>query len=134
MVRRTVLTIGILCGASVAAVLAVASEMSRAGSHLVERTVGRGPGSSAKTASGASDRGDNRLAHAPDEGSRGEYCRFPESRGAEAATAVPPDARGNSVDSMPLVTEGQSRVPDALPQAQCVGDTVGTPLILPSKR
>jgi hypothetical protein len=116
MVRRTVLAIGIVCGASSAAALAFASEISRAGSHLVERAVWGGRGRTAVPVSGTSVHGDGRIAASPNETPRGEYCRFPPSRAATAVAAVRADTlRGSSIGSTPLVLEGQSRIPDALP-------------------
>ena len=128
MVRRTVLAIGILCGASAAAALAFASDISRAGSHLVERAIWRRRGLTEVPASGTGAHGgDRRLVAAPDE-TRGEYCRFPPSGGA--VTAVPTHTLlGSAFGSTPLVTEGQSRIPDALPPALCAGDTAGTTLV-----
>jgi len=127
MVRRTVLAIVVLCGALAGAVLAFASEISRAGSHLVERAVWRRRAFTAVTASATSVQGDGRLVTVP-EPPRGEYCRFPPSRGSEAATAIPGDSvLGNSIGSTPLPLEGQSRIPAALPPALCAGDTVAVP-------
>jgi len=129
MVRRTGLVIGMLCGASAAAALAFASDISRAGSHLVERAIWRRRGFTAVPASGTGAHGgDRRLIGAPDETPRGKYCRFPPSGGA--VTAVPTDTLlGSSIGSTPLVTEGQSRIPDALPPALCAGDTAATSLV-----
>ena len=129
MVRRTVLAIGILCGASAAAALAFASEISRVGSHLVDGVAWRGRGVTPVPASSTSAHGggDGRLVAAPDETPRGEYCRFPPSRAAVTATVVPSDTfLRRSIGSTPLVLQGQSRIPDALPPALCPGDTVGT--------
>jgi hypothetical protein len=130
MVRRTVLAIGIVCGASAAAAFTFASEISHAGSHLVERAVWRGRGVTAVPASGTSVHGDGRIAASPNETPRGEYCRFPPSRASVAAAAIRTDTlRGSSIGSTPLVLEGQSRIPDALPPELCTGDTVGTPRV-----
>jgi len=128
MVRRTVLAIGILCGASAAAALAFASEISRVGSHLVEGAVWRARGVTAVPASATSGHGgDRRPVAAPDETPRSEYCRFPPSRGAVTATVVPSDTfLRRSIGSTPLVLQGQSRIPDALSPALCPGDTAGT--------
>ena len=130
MVRRTVLAIGILCGASAAAALAFASEISRVGSHLVEGAVWRGRGVTGVPASGRSghEGGDRRLVAAPDETPREEYCRFPPRRTSAAAPVIPTDTLlSNPIGSTPLVLEGQSRIPNALAPALCAGDTVGTP-------
>ena len=130
MVRRTLLAIGIVCGASAAAAFAFASELSRAGSQLVEGMGGRGRGVSAVRASSTSLQGDLHPVPAPDESARGEYCRFRPSRPAVTATAVPTDTLlGNRSGSTSLIVQGQSRVPKALPPALCPGDTVGTPFM-----
>jgi len=128
MVRRTILAIGIVCGTSVVAALAFASEISQAGSHLVERAIRRGRGFTAVPASGTSVHGDGRIATAPNETTPPEYCRFPPSRASETAVAAPTEApRGHAIGSTPLVLQGQSRIPDALPPELCTGDSVGTP-------
>jgi hypothetical protein len=125
MVRRTVLAIVIVSGASAAAALAFASEISRAGGYLIERAVGAGRGFTPVTAGVSAD---GRVVGAPNETPRGQYCLFPPSRDSEAATAVPTDSlRSTSIGSAPLVLEGQSRIPDTLPPELCTGDTVGTP-------
>ena len=130
MVRRTVLAIGIVCGASAAAALAFASEISRAGSHLVERAIWRGRGFTAVPVLGTSVRRDGRLAASPNDTLRPEYCRFPQSRASIAAAAVPTDTLlGRAIGSAPLILQGQSRIPDALPPELCTGDTVGTPRV-----
>ena len=130
MVRRTVLAIGIVCGASTAAALAFAPEISRAGSHLVERAVWRGRGATPVPASGTRVHRDGRIDASPNDTPRAAYCRFPPSRGSEGATAVPIETLlGNSMDSTPLAPPGQSRIPDAFPPELCTGDTVGTPRV-----
>jgi hypothetical protein len=127
MVRRTVLAIAIVCGASAAAALAFASEISRAGKYLIERAVGEGRDFTPVT---AGVNVDGRVVAAPNEPPRGEYCLFPPSRDSQAATAVPTDTlRSTSIGSAPLVLEGQSRIPDTLPPAFCTGYTVGTPRV-----
>jgi hypothetical protein len=128
MVRRSVLTIGLLCGASAAAALAFASELSRVGSR-VEGAVSREHGAAGVPSSGTSAHGDGRPVGAPDAIPRREYCRFPPGGGSEAATTVPADTLlGNAIDSEPLALQGQSRVSQALPPALCSGDTVRLPL------
>src|SRR5689334_11448767 len=123
MVRRAVLTISLLCGASAAAALAFASELSHVGSR-VQSAVSRGPGAAAVRSSGSSAHGDGRPVGAPDATPRREYCRFPPGGGSEAATTVPADTLlGNAIDSKPLALQGQSRVSQALPPALCSGDT-----------
>lgn len=130
MVRRTALTIGILCVASAAASLAFRSDIFRVGSQLVERAASTGRGVAGMPALGTGAHGDGRMVVAPDERARAEYCPFPPSRGQEAATAIPADTLlGNSVGSTLLARGGQSRIPGALPPALCAGDTVGTPPI-----
>jgi hypothetical protein len=135
MVRRTVAAIGILCGASAAAALAFASDISRARSNLVERAIWRRHGFTAVPASGTGAYGgDRRLVGAPGETPRGKYCRLPPSRTSIAAPLTPTDTPfSNSVVSTPLLLEGQSRIPNALPPALCAGDTVGTPPARSSK-
>jgi hypothetical protein len=128
MVRRTVLAIGILCGASAAAALAFGSGISRVGHHLVVRGAWTGRGVTTVPASGMRAHGSVRAVAAPAETPQGEYCRFPPRRGSEA-TAVPTDAAvGGTVGSTPLVLQAQSRIPDALLPALCPGDTAGPPV------
>ena len=131
MVRRTVLAIGILCGASAVAALAFASEISRVVSHLAEGAVWRGRDATAVPSSGRSARGvDRGLVASPDETPREEFCRFPPRRTSVAAPVTPTDMRlSDSLGSTRLVLDGQSRIPNAaLPPALCAGDTSGTPL------
>ena len=129
MVRRTVLSIGILCGASAAAAIAFASEMSRVGSYLVDGAVRRGRAVTDEPALGRSTDGDGRLVAAPDEAPPSEYCPFPRGRGASTATLVPADSLlGAPGGATRLALEGQSRIPDALPPALCAGDTTRTQL------
>jgi len=105
MVRRTVLAIGMLCGATGAAALAFRSGISRGPAHS-----------------------EVPIAASPEQIPRAEFCAFPPRGGSEAATAVPANTLlGTSAGLPPLARGGQSRIPDALPPALCQGDTAGPP-------
>jgi hypothetical protein len=131
MVRRTILAIGIVCGASAAGALAFASEISRAGRDLVERATWLGRGFTPVPAPPISVHGGN--VSSPNETPKGEYCAFPPAGGG-AEDLAPADTLLGAPVSSParLVLEGQSTIPDSLPPALCTGvSPTKTPLLPP---
>jgi hypothetical protein len=128
MVRRTILMVGIIVGASAAGALAFASEISRAGRHLVERATWLGRGFTPVPAPPSSVHGSG--LSLPNETPKGEHCAFPPAGGPSAGAFATADTLlGASVNSPPrLVLEGQSTLPDSLPPALCTG---GSPAVAP---
>lgn len=132
MVRRTILAIGIVCGASAAGALAFASEISRAGRHLVEHAtwLGRGFTPVPVPAGAVHETG----LSLPNETSRGEYCAFPPAGGSGARPLAAADTMPGASMSSParIVLDGQSTIPDSLPPALCTGESAAkTPLLPP---
>jgi len=131
MVRRTVLAIGIVCGASAVGALAFASEISRAGRHLVEHATSLGRGFTPVPAPPSSVHGGN--FSAPNETPKGDFCAFPPAGGSGAGALASADTLLGASVSAPgrLVLEGQSTIPDSLPPALCRGDSPAKPPLLP---
>src|SRR4030095_15514222 len=114
MVRRTILAIGIVCGASAAGALAFASEISRAGRHLVERATWLGRGFTPVPASPNGGHGPGARTPAEPGETQGKFCSFSPSGAWEAASVAPTDTLLGAPGSSPgrLVLEGQSTIPD----------------------
>jgi hypothetical protein len=124
MIRRTVLVVAVITGATAAGGWAFGADLSRVTLGLAERAGWSPRGFTPVPHS--EGRTDESLLAAPNDSLAGKYCRFPQNGNVNAHVA-PLAGTGDAPLGVPLV-EGRSKAPQTLQPAICTGEPADTAL------